>query len=74
MGHDTGRMKTGVMEPALRGSTDPDGGLDANRVGGENLGPRGLDLLTDGQRDRQPHDTRMHYARRMSVVEIQTSA
>jgi hypothetical protein len=72
MGHDAGRMKTGVMEPSLCGGTDPDGGLDADRIGRKDLGPRCLDLLTNGKRGRQPHDTGMHYAHRMSVVVIQT--
>ncbi len=40
MGHDTGRMKTGVMKTSLCGRADPDGGLDADRVGGEDIGPR----------------------------------
>jgi hypothetical protein len=71
MGHNTGRMKTGVMKTSLRSRTDPDGGLDADRISGEDVVPRGVALLADGERRREPDYARMHDARRMRIVVIQ---
>lgn len=71
MGHNTGRMKASMMKTSLGSRTDPDRGLDADHIGGEDVVPGHVAMLADGKRSGEAHDARMYDARRMRVVVIQ---